>query len=634
MMKREYVHHVEEDDNDAPRSREIARERQLMPTRNLIVLLALLSAGAWSESWAGGVYRVAGADPVETQTGDHCTDIWADLPKPCMAMLDQRHLDADVRNTRPPKAAVGQGLPHQRTYRWSPLPKVDRFVWRDIFENALAFRDAVAEAANQPRCQAMAGEALHGLRSACSADAFARLAMLHRACGEMLYWDGSEYHEGWEVEWEWQRQVLKEEAGEEDYAQRAAKLRERELAYAWRLAKCRQVPKEALRPIEMIRPPHFMGNHGSDQYDQGYSLLRVAARLGSVWANTQGGVDDRQINATVEVNLAFAYLQQAFVASDWSSVPAAMRLPLLLVAREHDLRRSEPQVDWSELIQEFSDQEIDAADPVVERLSGKGWQPLRETAQNSPTEPWAIAPPVVERMFIARRHDDEGNVRWRYPSGSESWFGIDGEIHQVDPDGEWLMQGHSQISTAGVVTRRWIDDDGKERWADKFGHEHWLDEDGAEHWIDWEGTEWILLPVGAPFPELVRIVERPTAGEHAGTEHMSTQGDFNGDGLLDEAYFVQTKGLYALVVALSGVDELTILDDEMVSLAREGISTLPPGKYTAYCAVRFRGTRPCPEGELRELLTEHDSIQSFTYEAAARVLYWNDGQLYELYWAD
>ena len=36
----------------------------------------------------------------------------------------------------------------------------------------------------------------------------------------------------------------------------------------------------------------------------------------------------------------------------------------------------------------------------------------------------------------------------------------------------------------------------------------------------------------------------------------------------------------------------------------------------------------------KELLTEHDSVLLFTYEAAAVVLYWNDGRLYELYWSD
>ena len=135
--------------------------------------------------------------------------------------------------------------------------------------------------------------------------------------------------------------------------------------------------------------------------------------------------------------------------------------------------------------------------------------------------------------------------------------------------------------------------------------------------------------------ELVRVTERPV-GEHAGTEDMTAHGDFDGNGSQDEAYFVRTNGGYALVLALSGVDELVILEADLVTLAREGIRTLPPGEYTAYCADRFarRGNRDCPEGVLRELLTKHDSIRFFTYEAASKVLYWDDHQLYELYWED
>ena len=74
----------------------------------------------------------------------------------------------------------------------------------------MALRDAVDEAANSPRCQAMEGEAVHWLRAICSADAFARLSVLHRTCGKILYWDDSEYwEEGWEEEeWEWERKEL------------------------------------------------------------------------------------------------------------------------------------------------------------------------------------------------------------------------------------------------------------------------------------------------------------------------------------------------------------------------------------------------------------------------------------------
>ena len=479
-------------------------ERDRLGKRVLLVLVALMWAGAWSESWAGDVDRAAVADSTGVQAKDRCIDIWAGLSKSCMAMLDQRHLDEDVRYTRPPKAAVRPG--RLDSSKWSPLPNVDRIVWRDVFRDPLALRNAVAEAADQPRCQAMRGEAAHWLRSSCSADAFARLSVLHRTCGEMLHRDSMERDElwqGWAADWEWKHQALKEEAEAQNHAQRAAGLRERELAFAWRLAKCRQVPKEALRPIEMIRPPHFLGNMGSNQYDQGYLLLHVAARLRSIWANTQAVVAARQVNAMAEVNLPLAYLQQASYAAvaHHLQIPTTMQLPLLLVAREHDLRGSEAQVDWSELSQEFSPEEIDAASPLVERLLGMGWRPLPERAEEDPTWPWTIAPPVVERRFIARRYDDEGNVRWVDPSGWESWFGKDGTIHQADPAGKWSMVGNPQIATAGVTARRWTDIGGKKRWADKLGHEHWLDEEGAEHWIDWGGTEWILLPVGVPLPK-------------------------------------------------------------------------------------------------------------------------------------
>ena len=112
----------------------------------------------------------------------------------------------------------------------------------------------------------------------CSA-AFVRLSVLHRTCGKILYWDDSEYwEEGWEAEeWEWERKELEDAAEAQNTALPAARLREQELAFAWRLAKCRQVPKEALRPIEMIRPP-YVGHHTSDQYDQCYSWPRAARR--------------------------------------------------------------------------------------------------------------------------------------------------------------------------------------------------------------------------------------------------------------------------------------------------------------------------------------------------------------------
>ena len=135
--------------------------------------------------------------------------------------------------------------------------------------------------------------------------------------------------------------------------------------------------------------------------------------------------------------------------------------------------------------------------------------------------------------------------------------------------------------------------------------------------------------------ELTRVTER-TTGEHVGTEDMTARGDFDGDGSPDEAYFAKSNGEYQLVLSLSGEPAPVLLERQIDSLSRSGVRTVPPGKYTAYCADRFarRGRRDCPEGVLRELIATHDAVTVFTYEAAAVLLYWENGRLHKLYWED
>ena len=135
--------------------------------------------------------------------------------------------------------------------------------------------------------------------------------------------------------------------------------------------------------------------------------------------------------------------------------------------------------------------------------------------------------------------------------------------------------------------------------------------------------------------ELTRVTERPT-GEHAGTEDLSATGDFDGDGLPDEAYFAESSGKYYLVISLSGEQAPVLEGLRTTSLNITGVSKQPPGKYTAHCADRFarRGRRDCPEGVLRELVTTHDAVMLFNYESAAALLYWENGRLRTLYWVD
>ena len=135
--------------------------------------------------------------------------------------------------------------------------------------------------------------------------------------------------------------------------------------------------------------------------------------------------------------------------------------------------------------------------------------------------------------------------------------------------------------------------------------------------------------------ELVRVTER-TTGEHAGTEDLCATGDFDGDGLPDEAYFAKSNGEYQLVISMSGEPAPVLVDIGSDVISRTGVKTQPPGKYTAYCADRFalRGRSDCGEDVLRELVATHDAVMLFTYESAAALLYWENGRLRTLYWVD
>ena len=425
-----------------------------------------------------------------------CGPLWGEMSAECFAALERLYVGRDVtRNWHSEPLedpAAGPRGP------WRPLPISDRIVWRDVFADPMALRRRVDEAAAKAECRAMRGESRHELRDACAADAFARLSVLQRACGRILYWDGSDYHDGWAIEWDWERLSLNEDARDsEAHARGTATLAESELHFAWRLRKCRSVPAAAMSRVFALQMPPL---HRRNQHVE---LLQVAARLGSPWANTQAGAVPKDMNATAAWDLPLAYIRRAVGAALQHNASPSMYLPFLLAARHYDLR-AQARIEWSELPQVFSEDEIEAATPTVEQLLRDGWQPLSEEEDNDLNWPWAIAPPIVETRFIARRYDRYGNLRWVYPNGAEHWFGPDGEV-EIDYVDEYgarvVFESHTQIETAGVRVRQWTDEAGRERWTDKSGYEHWIDNDGAERWVDWGGTEWVLLPIGVPLPE-------------------------------------------------------------------------------------------------------------------------------------
>ena len=408
----------------------------------------------------------------------------------CLAALERRHAH------RPAYCDV-DATPRDWSWsrRWWPVPLKELLTWADVFEDVTAARRKVEAAVHDPSCRLRENEFKPKLREPCAADAMTRVAALHRACRRPLDWEDetNAYFDGWPREWAEHRATI-EEFGDEDYWRLTASLEESELHFSWRMAKCRAVPKPVLELLPMLRPPQFFPLPAVDQHDL---LMVAAARLGNPWAIAMAagsldvGHDDIAVELWPDAPRSLAYVAFRFQAGQSS-------LSFLLAARGEDLHSETPWFDWRGFEQAFSAGEIKAALPAAERIRAEGWPPCCKPQRSDSPWPWAEQPTVVSKQFVRRRIDDDGNVRWVYRDGTETWF-KDGVTWQGAPDSEDVTGTyHSRIARATL--RRWIDDDGTERWIDEAGDEHWLDADGTEHWIELDGTEWILLPVGKPFP--------------------------------------------------------------------------------------------------------------------------------------
>ena len=366
-------------------------------------------------------------------------------------------------------------------------------MWADVFEDVAAVRGKVEAAMADPTCRLHEHEFRASLRQPCAADAMARLAVLHRACrGPLAREDeAGPYFHGWPQSWAERRATI-EELGDEDYWRLMASLKESELHFAWRMPKCRAVPKPALEVLPKLRPPSFYAS--ADQYDL---LMVAAARLGSPWAIAMTAVSTKIGTEAVAIELwPSAPLPLAYVTLGLQSGQSSVAY--LLAAREEDRQSGTPWFDWHGFEQTVSAEEIKATVPAAERIRAQGWPPCCEPRRGDSPWPWTDLPTVLGRKYMRRRIDEEGNVRWVHRSGTEEWL-KDGVAYRMSPDGEESMQGsHSRIGA--LVLRRWTDANGTERWVDEWGDEHWLEADGSEHWIELDGTEWILLPVGKPFP--------------------------------------------------------------------------------------------------------------------------------------
>ena len=464
------------------------------------ITLAVATAAALLLPAGGGLQTLAlaaegGARPPPACGIADLEDLKRLCPAPSDAVSEECYAALETRYVRRPVYCDLDSAPGAWRWfrRWSPLPRKKVLTWADVFEDVAAVRWKVEAAMADPTCRLHEHEFRAELRQPCAADAMARLAVLHRACRGPLAREGeaNPYFHGWPQAWAERRATI-EELGDEDYWRLMASLEESELHFAWRMPKCRAVPKPVLEVLPKLRSPSFYAP--ADQHDL---LMVAAARLGSPWATAMTAVSTKVGTEAVAIELwPNAPLPLAYVTLGLQSGQSSVAY--LLAAREEDRQSGTPWFDWRGFDQTVSAEEIKAALPAAKRIRAEGWPPCCTPPRGDSPWPWTDLPTIVSKKYVRRRVDEEGNVRWVHRSGAEEWL-VDGRAYMMNPDGEESMQGsHSRIGAPTL--RRWTDANGTERWVDEWGDEHWLEADGAEHWIELDGTEWILLPVGKPFP--------------------------------------------------------------------------------------------------------------------------------------
>ena len=138
---------------------------------------------------------------------------------------------------------------------------------------------------------------------------------------------------------------------------------------------------------------------------------------------------------------------------------------------------------------------------------------------------------------------------------------------------------------------------------------------------------WVAGPPGSWACDGVaahRLKER-APGAPRGSADLIATGDFDGDGTVDKAFFLERTGALPLVACLDGGTRLsTILDlGGIGALANYGIRTVPRGTRPAPCAG---GEGPgCGAGRPTEIELDRDAIEFMDYERSSFLLYWSRG---------
>ena len=147
-------------------------------------------------------------------------------------------------------------------------------------------------------------------------------------------------------------------------------------------------------------------------------------------------------------------------------------------------------------------------------------------------------------------------------------------------------------------------------------------------WLSCAPSPWACVDLFAQ-----RVKER-APGELWGSKYLSAIGDFDGDGRIDKAFFMQKSGALPLVVCHGGGKDLTTLlyVASIEALAEQGIATVRRGTHPTLCGKGYGSD--CGPGEPAEIAFDHEAIQFLYLERSSYLLYWKDGEWKKTWWSD
>ncbi len=131
-----------------------------------------------------------------------------------------------------------------------------------------------------------------------------------------------------------------------------------------------------------------------------------------------------------------------------------------------------------------------------------------------------------------------------------------------------------------------------------------------------------------PLPDRWRL---PTASEvegensrlrdQDGRRFLQAQGDFDGDGSLDEARLLVDTAAekYGLLVKMSGRGWVVLTDGPAARLRQIGVSSTPPGGYLTACGKGYDVGVDCGDDEIR---LANAGLELFVFESSSSLFHW------------